>query len=54
MIRRKEARKQGKRWAKETKKKKKKKTSYESPSSDNKAFPMTPPSGQELKPGNRL
>lgn len=27
--------------------------SYESPSSDNKAFPMTPPSGQELKPGNR-
>lgn len=25
----------------------------ESPSSDNKAFPMTPPSGQELKPGNR-
>ncbi len=27
--------------------------SCESPSSDNKAFPMTPPSGQELKPGNR-
>ena len=31
-----------------------KKRSCESPSSDSKAFPMTPPSGQELKPGNRM
>ena len=34
-------------------KKRKGERGCESPSSDNKAFPMTPPSGQELKPGNR-